>query len=182
MDTTNANGLPDIQYEIVNFPKKSSPSIFEGLNKFFNYHEFDDLISDANQNHVISGVVVNMNKPKSVGKISLNETFEAKIDLGYLTNEEDVDTLLRGIRYFFKLIKSPAMQILGVEYLRLPLPECDKFPFDSDRYWKCYVRFMTMAGSHQVGTGKMGVDRKSVVDPQLRVYKTRGLRQIDAGM
>jgi choline dehydrogenase len=45
-----------------------------------------------------------------------------------------------------------------------------------------YVRRTAITYHHQVGTCKMGVDVEAVVDPELRVYGTQGLRVADASI
>ena len=45
-----------------------------------------------------------------------------------------------------------------------------------------YIRRTAITYHHQVGTCKMGVDVEAVVDPELRVYGTRGLRVADASI
>ncbi|MGL5877507.1 MAG: GMC oxidoreductase, partial [Xenococcaceae cyanobacterium] len=44
------------------------------------------------------------------------------------------------------------------------------------------VRQHTISQWHMVGSCKMGLDEMSVVDPQLRVYGTKGLRVVDASV
>jgi len=57
------------------------------------------------------------------------------------------------------------------------------YEYKSNEYWECYIKYITNSIGHQVGTSKMGSDPKSsVVDSQLRVHQTKGLRQIDCGM
>ena len=45
-----------------------------------------------------------------------------------------------------------------------------------------YIRDTAITYHHQVGTCKMGVDEKAVVDPQLRVRGVEGLRVADASV
>ncbi|MBB4689670.1 choline dehydrogenase-like flavoprotein [Amycolatopsis jiangsuensis] len=44
------------------------------------------------------------------------------------------------------------------------------------------VRTHTVSGYHQVGTSRMGVDTRSVVDPTLRVYGVEYLWSADASV
>lgn len=183
IDTTNNTGLPDIQYDIGSMAINSPPSWITGINQFANFKSQDRLILDANKQYVITYVLVNGIKAKSVGAITLNSTsLEACIDSGYLSDSSDMDTLIRGIRYMQNLMNSPSVQKYGATVLHIPLDKCDTHEFDSDDYWKCYITYMSTTGTHPVGTGKMGTDSTSVVDSELRIYNTTRLRQIDCGM
>jgi len=52
----------------------------------------------------------------------------------------------------------------------------------SDEDIRAFIRHRAETLSHPVGTCKMGVDPLAVVDPQLRVYGTQGLRVADASI
>jgi choline dehydrogenase len=57
------------------------------------------------------------------------------------------------------------------------------YPAKTDRAsLGAYVRETLETYHHQVGTCKMGIDRDSVVDPELRVYGIEGLRVADASI
>lgn len=62
------------------------------------------------------------------------------------------------------------------------LPEA--IVYGSDQYWECYIRQVSMALQHPVGTAKMGpaTDRFAVVDERLKVHGLTGLRVIDASV
>lgn len=181
-DTTNSTRVPDIQYHIASFPLSSPPTVAQGQNSLFNLLSLDEPPPESNLTDVCTGVIVYAIKPKSVGVIKLNDALEADITSGYLTNEDDMHTLMRGIRTILNLIKSPSLQKYDTRVFHMPLIECIDFEFDSDEYWKCYIGQLSFAGSHQVGTCKMGQDSTSIVDSELRVYNTTGLRVIDCSM
>ena len=180
-DTTNRTGLPDVQFDLSSLPKNSPPSLM-GTDEFFSFQSQEESLIETSKKYVLTYVMVSAIKPKSVGVIKLNDTLEADIYSGYLTNEEDTYTLVRGIRTMLNIVKTPAFQNYETQPVHIPLSECDALAYDSDEYWKCYIRYMSLAGLHAVGTCKMGRDSKSVVDPQLRVHKTTGLRVIDCSM
>jgi choline dehydrogenase len=48
------------------------------------------------------------------------------------------------------------------------LPGCEKYVYGSDLYWECYLRHLTVTAYHPVGSCKMGRDKESVVDYDLR--------------
>jgi len=58
---------------------------------------------------------------------------------------------------------------LGARLNDIPLPGCGSFPFDSKRYWECYIRHLTLTSYHPVGTCKMGPksDTATVVNSDL---------------
>lgn len=109
--------------------------------------------------------------PKSSGDVQLNPS-DAKgpavIDPRYLSREEDVKVLIKGIRFIQKILKCEAMQELGARFNTHKLPGCHQFEFDSDEYWECYVRHVTLTSYHPIGTCKMGAEDDSVVDHKLR--------------
>ncbi|KAJ8939681.1 hypothetical protein NQ314_011044, partial [Rhamnusium bicolor] len=125
--------------------------------------------------------------PKSKGHIGLRSKnpFEAPIMVAnYLTEPEDVMTLVAGIRVIQRLVNS---SILSNKYgLELPVEEygdCKhKYGYDSDEFWKCAVRYYTGPENHQASSCRMGpsTDPLAVVDNQLQVYGIDGLRIMDA--
>jgi len=55
-------------------------------------------------------------------------------------------------------------------------------PDVADEDLRRYIRHNVTTYHHPVGTCKMGVDEFAVVDPELRVYGTSGLRVADASI
>lgn len=182
-DTTNSSArLPDILYGISNFPQATLPVFIEDLNKYTGLGRFNDFIIDTNKESVILILWVTLVQPKSRGHIRLNDTLQEDIIANYLTHPDDRETLVRGINYFLNLTKSSAFEKLGTQLLRLELKECDEHEYLSNAYWECYIKYVSNSIGHHSGTSKMGIDSTAVVDPQLRVLNTTGLRQIDCGM
>ena len=70
------------------------------------------------------------------------------------------------------------------EPVRIELPSCQDELYDSNAYWECYIRELTLTLYHPVGTAKMGHsnDPDAVVDPRLRVKGVAGLRVVDASI
>lgn len=110
--------------------------------------------------------------PKSVGEIIISRDRPDDppvINPKYLSNEKDVTTLIKGIRIIQKIVKSKSMEELGAKFNNRVLPGCEDFKFDSDEYWKCYIKHLTLTSYHPVGTCKMGdLDNNGVVDHRLR--------------
>lgn len=127
--------------------------------------------------------------PKSVGfmKLKSRNPFDYPVFYGnYLTDAEgsDLDTMVAAIRYIIRLSKTSPFQKFASKLNDNPVPGCDHFLFDSDDYWKCCVRTLSITLHHQVATAKMGPphDPEAVVDNQLRVYGIRNLRVADTSI
>lgn len=182
IDTANSTGLSDIQLFVANYPTGSLNAGIS-LSRLFNSPtKFKEFLLEANKDSAISLIFVTPSKSKSRGFIRLDETLRENITGNYLTDASDVATLVRGIEYFINLTKSEPFQKAGIKFQQYDIDDCDIFAPASSEYWKCYIKHISSPGAHQVGTSKMGIDSKSVVDPQLRVYNTTGLRQADCGM
>ena len=124
-------------------------------------------------------------RPRSVGEMSLNENDpldKPKINPNYYGNPIDVEVLVKGIRYAQKLLNTTAFQPYhGV----IPSAEASSpYLYDSDDFWRWYVRHPTLTIFHPVGTCKMGdpSDPSTVVDPRLKVKGYRNLRVADASI
>lgn len=102
----------------------------------------------------------------------------------YLTNDEDVATLIRGIRFLRKMESTQTFQN-ELEFVPMRIPSCGAYSATEDRYWECYVRHMAGTAYHPIGTAKMGpgTDKTAVVDSRLKVHGgVEGVRVIDASI
>ncbi len=125
--------------------------------------------------------------PKSKGTIRLrsNDPFESPdIDANYLSHDDDVHTLIEGIRLSQKLAATSAFQAVKAKMRTVVHPNCTHAPYDSDTYWGCFIRHMASTSYHATSTCKMGAsdDQSAVVDPHLRVRGLEGLRVVDASV
>lgn len=178
--------FPDIQMHYVSF-QKEAPPLKMFLEKLGYIDEIVESIVDANQSGELLICLVTLLNPKSVGKIELrsNNPFEMpKIFANYLDEQEDIDTVLRGIRIKQKFVTTKNFQMHEAEEVKINIPGCSEIEFDSDEYWVCYIRHMSTTLYHPVGTAKMGPDsdKEAVVDSQLRVKGIKGLRVADASI
>ncbi|XP_046326621.2 alcohol dehydrogenase [acceptor]-like [Haliotis rufescens] len=126
-------------------------------------------------------------KPRSFGSTRLRDSNPLEyplIDPNYLSHPEEIKILIKGIRTIQKLLKTNAFRQIGAKLENAPLSVCIHLKFDSDAYWECYIRGLTVSASHPSGTCKMGTadDPTSVVDPLLRVKGVSGLRVVDASI
>lgn len=128
--------------------------------------------------------------PKSKGSIRLqsDDPFDPPlIDPNYLDHQDDVKTMLKGIRKVLKLGNTKAFQSIGASVqdpLEAYTPHCDGFPKGSDEYWICRIRHYTYTIYHSTSTCRMGAkdDPTAVVDPELRVRGIQNLRVVDASV
>ncbi|BCQ23073.1 GMC family oxidoreductase N-terminal domain-containing protein [Caballeronia sp. NK8] len=121
-------------------------------------------------------------RPASRGVVRLGsaDVREAPIiDPRYLSVESDMDTLVAGLRIIRKIFAQPALAEAGGRELNT-----ERFgPGEGDeRMLREYIREHADTLFHPVGTCKMGVDDKAVVDPTLRVRGVEGLRVADASI
>lgn len=102
----------------------------------------------------------------------------------YFDDERDIRTLVEGGKIALQVAKANVFKQFGSRVHTLPLPNCAKFQFMSEKYIECHARTISMTIYHPVGTAKMGPnwDRTAVVDPRLKVYGVSGLRVIDASI
>lgn len=125
--------------------------------------------------------------PKSVGSLRLKsaDPFDyPEIDLQYFSDQRDVETYVRGIRLWEKFITTPTLTKLGATVDKMKLSVCSEYKFQTDDYWRCFIRQMAYTVYHPAGTCKMGAadDKTAVVDTQLRVRGIKGLRVVDASI
>lgn len=187
INTVNKTSLyPDIQYIFLGQPKKPF-----GFNEVLqNYGFKDDFIAQhlkaSEEAETIQVGVVLLN-PKSRGTVKLSSKFTSDdpiIEANYFDQAEDVETVLRGIREFLKLLQTENFKTHTGELYRFKIDECDEHEFDSDDYWRCYISYFSTTLYHPTGTCKMGPDSDpdAVVDPRLRVKGFKKLRVIDASI
>jgi choline dehydrogenase len=143
----------------------------------FAYHFETDRVIVARDNRV--GVALNVCRPRSRGSVTLTDGDPESPPLirhELLGSSEDVDALIMAGRFIRGIFAaSPLGPMCDVETEPGPGVE-------SDSQWAQFLRASCFPMYHPVGTCRMGQDRGSVVDQQLRVHGTQGLRIIDASV
>jgi choline dehydrogenase len=119
-------------------------------------------------------------RPKSRGRvraISANAMDPAQFDGGFLSEQEDTDTLVRGLKLARRIMRMPSLRKVVSEEL-YPGPQ-EHMP---DSELEQFVRQYAKTVYHPVGTCRMGNDPLAVVDSQLRVHGVGRLRVCDASV
>lgn len=122
---------------------------------------------------------VTLLRPKSQGQLTLKDTnprSEPHIELNMLSDKDDVQRLIRGIRLTRELLCARAFD----DYL-----DEEVFPGEgaqSDEELEDFLRAKANHIYHPVGSCAMGSGPDAVVDAQLRVHELQGLRIADASV
>ena len=117
-------------------------------------------------------------RPKSRGSVKLRsaDPLDApSIDPAFLEHDDDLEVLVEGYKLTRRLMASPAMARFVTEDLFASRSR-------SDDDIRALLRERTDTVYHPVGTCRMGNDALAVVDSQLRVRGTEGLRVVDASI
>lgn len=106
------------------------------------------------------------------------------MNANFFSDPRDIDTILEGIRETIKIAEQPEFQELGIRLYNATVPGCEQTEFNSDDYWRCYIRHLSATLHHQVSTCKMGprTDATAVVDANARVHGFRNLRVADVSI
>ncbi len=117
-------------------------------------------------------------RPTSRGHVRITSTdprANPSIRFNHLSEEEDVQTLMAGMRLAGRIAKAMPKEV-GLRELA-PGPEAN-----DDETLLAYIRETADTAFHFSGTARMGKDELAVVDPQLRVRGVSKLRVIDASV
>nr|XP_023011604.1 glucose dehydrogenase [FAD, quinone]-like [Leptinotarsa decemlineata] len=127
--------------------------------------------------------------PKSKGYLKLRSAnpFDPPLLYGnFYTDPEnhDLRTMISAIRNIQRLCDTAPFRKLGTKQYEKPIPGCENHIFDTDNYWECALRSMSVTLHHQIATCKMGPegDREAIVDSWLRVYGVKNLRVADSSV
>ncbi len=124
-------------------------------------------------------VHVNLARPKSRGSVRLRNArpeSDPLIKLNLLSEQEDLDIMVKGVKKLREIIRMPALDGHRGEEL---LPGAHA---QSDEEIGHIIREHASHVYHPVGTCKMGHDDMAVVDHQLKVHGIEGLRVVDASI
>ncbi|MCM3330853.1 GMC family oxidoreductase [Kocuria palustris] len=138
----------------------------------------DPMVGPEDGFSLLAGIV----RPSSRGRLTLSgpdPEDPVRIDLGAMTEEDDVRSMLFSLRQCRSIAAQPALAELGAQEI-FPGPEVG----DGDEELTAYIRSTTTTYHHPVGTCAMGPDDgAAVVDPEtFRVHGVQGLRVADASI
>ena len=123
------------------------------------------------------GIILILGKPKSRGTLRLRSNdpaVQAEIDPAYYAAPEDLETMVRGVRFAREIGNAAGLAEWGARELRPGRRT------RSDEAIARYVRKNTITTYHFAGTCAMGARDEDAVDTQLRVRGVHGVRVADA--
>lgn len=127
--------------------------------------------------------------PKSTGVVKLKSKDPLHNPLIFAKqfsdlDDHDVDTVVAGVKKAADLIDTESLHKLGAHMADHPVHGCEKHEFNTEDYWKCAVRTLSVSMNDYTGTCKMGphTDKEAVVDHQLKVHGIGKLRVADASV
>jgi choline dehydrogenase-like flavoprotein len=121
-------------------------------------------------------------RPQSRGNVRLaspDARVAPLIDPRFLSDERDLDLLVKGFKIVRKVLAQPALSPYGGGGTEKELYSKD---VSTDAQIKAVIRDHADTIYHPVGTCRMGSDLASVVDPELRVRGFDRLRVVDASV
>lgn len=121
-------------------------------------------------------------RPRSRGEVRLaspDMRDAPLVDPRYLSDPQDVDDMLAGLRIVRRIFSQVPLAIFGGRELYSEGVRLDGSDDDAAR---ALIRAHADTIYHPVGTCRMGMDALAVVDPQLRVRGVEALRVVDASI
>ncbi|MEH6347132.1 MAG: choline dehydrogenase [Bermanella sp.] len=118
-------------------------------------------------------------RPKSRGAISLNSANpmdHARIDANYLSDPQDMDKMIKGVKASLEVLGQSAFDQYRGERV------VPNYELNSDADIRKFIHEAAETIYHPVGTCKMGQDEMAVVNERLQVRGVSGLRVVDASI
>lgn len=147
------------------------------------FHVLPVLVGDVDR-QPLEGHGISLNpcclRPRSRGTVTLRSADpadKALIDARFLSEQADVDTLMRGVQLARRILRAPSLAKL-IDAELAP----SSAPLLSDDALESHVRRHAKTVYHPAGTCRMGTSPDSVLDTQLRVHGVQGLRVCDASV
>ena len=118
-------------------------------------------------------------RPRSRGSVSLasaDPLAPPRIDPNFLSDPDDVERTVRGVKLMRRVLQQPALAAFGGQ--ELPASASAQ----SDGQIEQFIRNHADTIYHPVGSCRMGPGPGDVVDARLRVHGIEGLRVVDASI
>ncbi|XP_063384357.1 ecdysone oxidase-like [Cydia fagiglandana] len=182
---SNDSTVPDYQAQVYAVP---AATVFSTLVCSYVFGLDDKIctaIAKASQKQETLVAALSMLHPDSRGHIELrskNPEDKPKIFLGYYENDADLDKHAKIAKHYLEVLDSEYMRSVNSEVVDIKVPQCADIEFNTHEYWKCVALNTASTQWYPSGTCVMGVEGKSVVDPELRVRGVTGLRIGDASI
>ncbi|MFT5502836.1 MAG: choline dehydrogenase [Gammaproteobacteria bacterium] len=120
---------------------------------------------------------INLERPRSLGRVRLasaNPHDHPLIDPNYLSEPQDLDELLRGVKMMREVMAQPQI----AQYVTGELGAWENANSDAEIIEA--IRATAYTGHHPSSTARMGTDSDAVLDNQLQVTGVENLRVCDA--
>lgn len=186
VDTKCKSGNPDIEIMKIRYSLNTTQKLNTFKNMFGFSEEMANVYNKLNTRSDIILMIPISNIITKTGRILLrskNPLDSPKIIANYLSDQEEIDTMVRGIEFVVKMCKTKPMIDAGYVFEEFSFPNCDsKCEWGTKEYWKCGIKNLATSIFHSVGTNKMGAigDKTAVVDPYFKVIGIDRLRVIDS--
>ncbi|XP_063536574.1 ecdysone oxidase-like [Cydia strobilella] len=142
-------------------------------------------VAEATQEQASLFTTITLLHPDSKGYVELSKNdpeVAPKIFLNYYASDTDLENHAKYLQDYLDVINSTYMKSLNSEVVNMEVPQCVDIEFNTRDYWKCHILNTASTQWHPSGTCQMGFEGKGVVDAELRVWGTTGLRICDASV
>jgi choline dehydrogenase len=139
-------------------------------------HIVDEGMSDPQAHGIwVSPCLLTPNSRGTVRLASSDPTAKPIVHNAFYSQGDDMQRMIAGMRLTMDICAQPALRPYCAEPFTTP-------DGSSDEALRAHIATTTYAVYHPVGTCRMGEDAGAVVDDQLRVNGTEGLRVVDASV
>lgn len=163
--TPYAAGVPDLQLHVL-------PWGYPGPNQDAPIRH----VPDPRRSLTIMSTMIYPQSRGTLRLTSTDPTVAPAIDPNYLAEQHDIDTLVAGMELIREVMAAKSIGSLVDDEISPGM----QYPGRDDLAKEVLNRATTVY--HPVGTCRMGVDERAVVDPTLRVRGVDGLRVADASI
>ncbi|XP_030035814.1 L-sorbose 1-dehydrogenase [Manduca sexta] len=174
------DGTEDPTYQSINlyFPHDNAGLLQLCAFAFKYNNTVCEALYKANTGRDLLFSVINLMHPESSGSVRLNSVHPAAnptINLGHLSNPNDLDNLAKSLQDFVTLLDTSYFKNIGAKLVDIDLT-CNSLDRTSFEFFKCYARWMSATMWHYSSTCAIG----KVLDSDMTVKGIQNLRVVDA--